>query len=162
MLGVGVYLWLGVGIGVGCVCLCVYMCLSTPCNSPICTKILAAFLFKPLCPSCATSTIECSIVYARCVCYIVHMMHMVSTALEISSTVVRLFFCILPTSVGITACLGLFVSLAYRCGGSMAVMPRARLFPLCCIRQEWDWALCFISVHIKASTHRKRLRELFP
>lgn len=121
-----------------CVCVCLYMCLSTPCNSPICTKILAAFLFKPLCPSCAKSTIECSIVYARCVCYIVHMMHMVSTALEISSSVVRLFFffCILPTSVGITACLGLFVSLAYRCGGSMAVMPRARLSPLCCIRQE--------------------------
>lgn len=87
----GLFVVWGLEWGV-CFCVCVYMCLSTPCNSPICTKILAAFLFKPLCPSCATSTIECSIVYARCVCYIVHMMHMVSTALEISSSVVRLFF----------------------------------------------------------------------
>lgn len=40
-------------------------------------------------------------------------------------------------------------------------MLRARLSPLCCIRQQWDWAVCFISAHIKASTHQKCLGELF-
>lgn len=104
------------------------------------------------------------IAYSYSVCYILHMMHMVvalRTALEISWAVASWFFP-LPSSVGITACLGLFVSLAYHRGGSLAVMLRAWLSPLCCIRQQWDWAVCFISTHIKASTHWKCLRELFP
>lgn len=89
MLGVRVYLfvaWFGNLDWKGCVCVCVYrltahtlcintlvylqyagscvcVCLSTPSISPICHTILAAFLFKPQCPSCATSTIERPIVY---------------------------------------------------------------------------------------------------
>lgn len=142
-------MWPGLGIGVkrSCTYVCTYCththtpyvsysmlehvylcaCLSTPCISPICNRILAAFLFKPLCPSCVASTIERSIVYSCSVCYIVHMVHMVfalRTALEISRGVVSVFF-FLPSSVGITARLGLFVSLAYHRGGSLPVMLRA-------------------------------------
>lgn len=89
-----------------------------------------------------------------------HMALALWTALEISWVVVNVFPHPLPCSVGITARLGLFVSLAYHRGGSLAVMLRAWLSPLWCIRQQWDWAVCFISAHIKASTHWKRLGEL--
>lgn len=75
-------------------CVFVCVCLSTPCISPMCNRILAALLFKPLC-SCVTSTVERPIVNSRSVCYIVHMIHMVfalRTALEISRVVVSVFF----------------------------------------------------------------------
>lgn len=183
------YLWCGLGIGVEGFCkyvhiycihspyvskavytysmlghmyLCMCVCLSTLHISPISERILAAFLFKPLCASCATSTIEQPILYSLSVCYIVHTMHMVfglRAALEISWVVIGVFFSPLLSSVGITARPGLFVSLAYHGGGSLAVMLRLWLSPLCCIRQQWDWVVCFISTHIKASTWH--LRELF-
>ncbi len=111
--------------------MCICVCLSTPCIFAICYRVLAAFLFKPQCPSCATSTTERPIVYSRSVCYFIHMMHMVfalRTALEISWAVVFRFFVFfspIPSSVGITARLGLFVSLAYHRSGSLAVMLRA-------------------------------------
>lgn len=116
-------MWHGLGIGVkGCVCVyllhthtpyvsipgCKYsmlehvylcVCLSTPCSYPICNRILAAFLLKPLCPSHATSTIEQPIVYSHSVRYIIHMMHMVfalRTAWEISWVFASVFFFTAP------------------------------------------------------------------
>ena len=80
-----------------CVHVCFCVCLCTLCISPICGTILAAFLFKPLCPSCATSTMERAIAYSHGVHSIKRMMHMVlalRTAFEISCVVVsvRFFF----------------------------------------------------------------------
>lgn len=74
---------------------CICVCLSTLRISPISKRILAAVLFKPLCPSCATSTTEQPFLYSLSVCYIVHTMHMVfglRAALEIRRVVVSVFF----------------------------------------------------------------------
>lgn len=78
-----------------CVHVCFCVCLCTPYISPICGTILAAFLFKPLCPSCATSTMKRPIAYSHGVHSIKRMMHMVlalRTAFEISCVVVSVFF----------------------------------------------------------------------
>lgn len=82
------------------------------------------------------------------------------TAWEISwvfaSVFFFFFFSLLPSS----ALPVLFVSLAYQRGGSLAVTLRAWLSPLYCIRQQWDWAVHFISANITASAHSKCLGEL--
>lgn len=106
--------------------------------------ILAAFLLKPMCPFCTVSTAEQPIVYSHSVHYIIHMTHTVfalANAWEISWD-----FASVPQLSQSS-----FVSLAYQRGGSLAVMLRGWLSPLHCIRQQWDWAVRFISANIKAS-----------
>ena len=108
-------------------------------------------------PSYASSTTEWFIVFS----YILYMLHMVFAlrdALKISSIVV--FFPSLPSSIGMIVCQRLFTSLDYHCGRSLAAILGAQVCPLCCLRQQWNWAGCFISVHIKASTHWKHLKSV--
>lgn len=95
------------------------------------------------------------------VCYIVHTLHMLLVSephWKLAGLLLVFFFSLLLSSVGITACPGLFVSIAYHGGGSLAVMLRVWLSPLCCIRQQWDWVVCFISTH---PAYTQRPRELF-
>lgn len=163
MLDVGVYLWPGLGIGVNRLCV-LFVCIVY--THTICINTHVYIQYAETCVfvcvfvyimhlSNLQENLGCLPIQTPVsfLCYIhnratycvftqrfLHCTHG-ANGLCSQNCIGNLLGCVcfsppLPFSVGITARTGLFVSLAYHRGRSMAVMLRAWLSPLCCISQK--------------------------